>query len=82
MIACHEYLLSQITVFSALNFLLNWKLTASHIVIRTPAAVLDLRAPFLLGKTAFYFLQLLIMPRSSFHCAAALMIQAGWSVIK
>lgn len=55
MIARHEYLLSQITVFSALNFLLNWKLTASHIVIRTPAAVLDLRAPFLLGKTALRF---------------------------
>lgn len=68
--------------FFALNFLLNWKLTASHIVIGTPAAVLDFCAPFLLGKTALNFLQLLIMPRSSFHGAAALMIQAGWSVIK
>lgn len=68
--------------FFALNFLLNWKLTASHIVIGTPAAVLDFCTPFLLGKTALYFLQRLIMPRSSFHYAATVMIQAGWSVIK
>ena len=68
--------------FFALNFLLNWKLTASHIVIGTPAAALDFCTPFLLGKTALHFLQRLIMPRSSFHCAPALMIQAGWSVIK
>lgn len=68
--------------FFALNFLLNWKLTASHIVIGAPAAVLDFCAPFLLGKTALHFLQQLIIPGSSFHCAAALMIQAGWSVIK
>lgn len=68
--------------FFVLNFLLNWKLTASHIVIGTPAAALDLRTPFLLGKTAPRFLHLIIMPLSSFHYSAALMIQAGWTVIK